>query len=70
LKNKIKIGNKVIVGSGALVIHDVPYEDITAGVPARSIKHKVTSDKLFLMAEQNAPSSAASDHSHLKSQTE
>lgn len=52
LKNKIKIGNKVIVGAGACVIHDVPDEDIVAGVPAKSIKHKVISDKLFLMAGQ------------------
>ena len=52
LKNKIKIGNKVIVGAGALVIHDVRDEDIVAGVPAKSIKYKVTSDKLFLMAGQ------------------
>jgi UDP-3-O-[3-hydroxymyristoyl] glucosamine N-acyltransferase len=52
LKNKIKIGNKVIVGAGALVIHDVQDEDIVAGVPAKSIKYKVTSDKLFLMAGQ------------------
>lgn len=52
LKNKIKIGNKVIIGAGALVIHDVQHEDIVAGVPAKSIKHKVTSDKLFLMAGQ------------------
>jgi UDP-3-O-[3-hydroxymyristoyl] glucosamine N-acyltransferase len=52
LKNKIKIGNKVIVGAGALVIHDVSDEDIVAGVPAKTIKHKVTSDKLFLMAGQ------------------
>ena len=52
LKNKIKIGNKVIVGAGACVIHDVPNEDIVAGVPAKSIKHKVISDKLFLMAGQ------------------
>jgi UDP-3-O-[3-hydroxymyristoyl] glucosamine N-acyltransferase len=65
LKNKIKIGNKVIVGAGALVIHDVPDEDIVAGVPAKSIKDKVTSDKLFLMAGQNAPSSAISAHPHL-----
>jgi UDP-3-O-[3-hydroxymyristoyl] glucosamine N-acyltransferase len=50
LKNKIKIGNKVIVGAGAGVIHDVPDEDIVAGVPAKSIKYKVNSDKLFLMA--------------------
>ena len=52
LKNKIHIGNKVIVGAGALVIHDVQDEDIVAGVPAKSIKYKVTSDKLFLMAGQ------------------
>jgi UDP-3-O-[3-hydroxymyristoyl] glucosamine N-acyltransferase len=62
LKNKIKIGNKVIVGAGALVIHDVPDEDIVAGVPAKSIKHKVSSNKLFLMAGQQTPSSAISIH--------
>jgi UDP-3-O-[3-hydroxymyristoyl] glucosamine N-acyltransferase len=56
LKNKIKIGNKVIVGAGALVIDDVIDEDIVAGVPAKSIKQKVTSDKLFLMAGQKRPS--------------
>ena len=61
LKNKIKIGNKVIVGAGALVIHDVPDEDIVAGVPAKSIKHKVTSDKVFLMAGQNDSISTAPD---------
>jgi UDP-3-O-[3-hydroxymyristoyl] glucosamine N-acyltransferase len=49
LKNKIKIGNKVIVGSGAAVIDNVEDEDIVAGVPAKSIKHKVTSNQLFLM---------------------
>jgi UDP-3-O-[3-hydroxymyristoyl] glucosamine N-acyltransferase len=50
LKHKINLGNKVIVGSGASVINDVPDEDIIAGVPAKSIKHKVNSDQLFLMA--------------------
>jgi len=52
LKNRIKVGNKVIVASGASVIHDVPSGDVVAGVPAKSIKHKVTAspDKLFLMA--------------------
>jgi UDP-3-O-[3-hydroxymyristoyl] glucosamine N-acyltransferase len=54
LKNKVKIGNKVIVGAGACVIHDVPDEDVVAGVPAKSIKHKVISDKLFLMAGQRS----------------
>lgn len=52
LKHKIKIGNKVIIGCGASVIHNVPDEDIVAGVPAKSIKHKVTTNQLFLMAGQ------------------
>ena len=38
VKHKLKMGNNVIVGSGASVIHDVPDEDIVAGVPAKSIK--------------------------------
>jgi UDP-3-O-[3-hydroxymyristoyl] glucosamine N-acyltransferase len=49
LKHKIRIGNKVIVGSGAAVIGNIEDEDIVAGVPAKSIKHKVTSNQLFLM---------------------
>ncbi len=52
LKNKIKIGNNVIVASGASVIHNVPDGDIVAGVPAKSIKEKVKTDELFLMAGQ------------------
>jgi UDP-3-O-[3-hydroxymyristoyl] glucosamine N-acyltransferase len=74
LKNKIKIGKKVIVGAGACVIHDVADEDIVAGVPAKSIKHKITTDKLFLMAGQkgeDAPhSSIVQKYSELLSQTE
>lgn len=50
LKNKIALGNQVIVGSGASVINNIPDNDVVAGIPARSIKHKVTSDQLFLMA--------------------
>ena len=53
LKNGIKVGRSVIVASGASVIHDVPDGDIVAGVPARSIKHKVNTDEVFLMAGQN-----------------
>ncbi|MGB0027921.1 MAG: UDP-3-O-(3-hydroxymyristoyl)glucosamine N-acyltransferase [Nitrososphaeraceae archaeon] len=49
LKHKIRIGNKVIVGSGASVINNVEDEDIVAGVPAKSIKYKVTTNQLFLM---------------------
>ena len=52
VKHKLKIGNKVIIGSGASVIDNIPDEDIVAGVPARSIKHKVNSNQLFLMAGQ------------------
>jgi UDP-3-O-[3-hydroxymyristoyl] glucosamine N-acyltransferase len=50
LKHKIRVGNKVIIGSGASVIDDIADEDIVAGVPAKSIKHKVNSEQLFLMA--------------------
>jgi UDP-3-O-[3-hydroxymyristoyl] glucosamine N-acyltransferase len=56
LKNGIKIGRNVIVASGASVIHDVPDGDIVAGVPARSIKHKVSTDEVFLMAGQKKSS--------------
>ena len=52
LKNKISIGSRVIVGCGAAVINDISDEDIVAGVPAKSIKDKVSSDQLFLMAGQ------------------
>jgi UDP-3-O-[3-hydroxymyristoyl] glucosamine N-acyltransferase len=52
LKNKINIGSRVIVGCGAAVINGVPNGDVVAGVPAKSIKHKVSSDQLFLMAGQ------------------
>ena len=52
IKHKIKIGNKVIIGSGASVINNIDDEDIVAGVPAKSIKHKVRSNQLFLMAGQ------------------
>jgi UDP-3-O-[3-hydroxymyristoyl] glucosamine N-acyltransferase len=58
LKNKISVGNNVIVASGASVIHDVPDGDIVAGVPARSIKHKVSTDEVFLMAGQKRTTEA------------
>ena len=54
IKHKVKIGNKVIIGSGASVINDIDDEDIVAGVPAKSIKHKVRSNQLFLMAGQQS----------------
>lgn len=55
LIDRIKVGKNVLVGVGAVVIHDVEDGDIVAGVPARSIKNKVTIDKvrLFMMAGQN-----------------
>lgn len=57
LKNGIKVGRNVIVASGASVINDVSDGDIVAGVPARSIKHKVNTDEVFLMAGQKKTSS-------------
>ena len=56
LKNGIKVGRNVIVASGASVINDIPDGDIVAGVPARSIKHKVNTDEVFLMAGQKKAS--------------
>ncbi len=55
IKHKIKIGNSVIVGSGSSVIHNVEDKDIVAGVPAKSIKNKISisDDKLFLMGGQS-----------------
>ena len=50
IKNKITIGNNVIVGAGACVIRNVPDGDVVAGVPAKSIKDKVSSDEVFLMS--------------------
>lgn len=58
LKNTIRVGSNVIVASGASVIRDVPDGDIVAGVPARSIKHKVNTDELFLMAGQKKATEA------------
>jgi len=52
IKNKVIIGNNVIVGAGACVIRSVPDGDIVAGVPAKSIKDKVSNDEVFLMAGQ------------------
>jgi UDP-3-O-[3-hydroxymyristoyl] glucosamine N-acyltransferase len=46
IKHIVKIGNKVIIGSGASVINNIDDEDIVA----KSIKHKVRSNQLFLMA--------------------
>lgn len=49
LKNQIHLGNAVLVAAGACVINDVPDGEIVAGVPAKSIKNKVTSNELFIM---------------------
>jgi UDP-3-O-[3-hydroxymyristoyl] glucosamine N-acyltransferase len=52
IKQKVKLGNNVLVAAGACVLHDVPDQDIVAGIPAKSIKDKVSSDRLFMMAGQ------------------
>ena len=54
IKNKIKIGNNVLVAAGACVIGDVPDADVVAGVPAKSIKSKVSTDELFSMIGRNS----------------
>ena len=40
--------------AGAVVIRDVPDKDIVAGVPAHSIRDKVKTDMLFVMAGQKS----------------
>jgi UDP-3-O-[3-hydroxymyristoyl] glucosamine N-acyltransferase len=52
LKDNIKVGNNVIIASGASVIRDIQDGDVVAGVPAKSIKDKVTTNHLFLMSGQ------------------
>jgi UDP-3-O-[3-hydroxymyristoyl] glucosamine N-acyltransferase LpxD len=53
LKDNIKVGNNVLIGAGAAVIKDVQDGDIVAGVPAKSIKDKVTTNLLYLMRGKN-----------------
>ena len=52
VKQKIRVGNNAIVAAGAVVLDDVDEGDIVAGIPAKSIKSKVTTDKIFMMAGQ------------------
>jgi UDP-3-O-[3-hydroxymyristoyl] glucosamine N-acyltransferase len=52
IKQKVRIGNNAIVAAGAVVLRDVTDGDVVAGVPAKSIKDKVTTDKVFMMAGQ------------------
>ena len=51
-KDNIQVGNNVIVGAGAMVISNIPNQDIVAGVPAKSIKDKIKTNLTFLMAGQ------------------
>jgi UDP-3-O-[3-hydroxymyristoyl] glucosamine N-acyltransferase len=54
IKNNLKIGNNVDIGAGAVVIKNVPDDDIVADTPAKSIKDKLklSSKELFLMTGQ------------------
>jgi len=52
LKHKIIVPNKSIVGCGAVVVDNLK-EDIVVGVPAKSIKKKLTTGKLFLMTRHS-----------------
>jgi UDP-3-O-[3-hydroxymyristoyl] glucosamine N-acyltransferase len=52
IKQKVKIGNNVLVAAGACVLYDLPDQDIVACIPAKSIKDKVSSDRVFMMAGQ------------------
>lgn len=45
IRQHITIGDHVMVGMGAVVLKDVPDNDIIAGNPAKSIKNKVNNIK-------------------------
>ena len=47
----------VIVGAGACVIKDISDGDVVAGVPAKSIKGKVSTKETFQMAGQESSES-------------
>jgi UDP-3-O-[3-hydroxymyristoyl] glucosamine N-acyltransferase len=59
VKHRVTIGANVVVGAAACVLKDVPDGDVVAGVPAKSIKPRVTTDELFLMAGQKAEAEPA-----------
>lgn len=53
IRDRIAIGSNVIIAAGACVLKPVPDGDVVAGVPAKSIKERVTTSETFLMAGQD-----------------
>lgn len=47
----VTIGNKVIIGAGAVVTHDIPDNSVAVGVPAKVIK---TADEYFEKAKKES----------------
>ena len=47
----VTIGDKVIIGTGAVVTHDIPSNSVAVGVPARVIK---TADEYFEKAKKES----------------
>jgi len=46
VKEKVKVGNEVTLGMGAVVIRDVPDGQTVAGVPAKELKKDGSSNKM------------------------
>jgi len=45
----IKIGDHAVIGANAVVLHDVPAHAVVAGVPAKIIKNKASSEAETLL---------------------
>jgi len=41
VRDGVELGENALAGMGAIVLRDVAPGDVVAGVPAKSIKHKI-----------------------------